>query len=64
MIRCDHNVCKNCNCGRGRGRNVDGVVGNANFAPVEKPKRVLRRDAREAAIRLEQRFKETMKILA
>lgn len=64
MILCGHHVCENCNCGRAVGRNVDAIVGNANFAPVAKPKKIVRRDPRESAIRLEQRFKETMKILA
>lgn len=64
MKRCENNVCENCTCGRRVRVAVDSVAGNANFAPAKKPQRVIRRDVREAAVRLEQRFKETMKILA
>lgn len=60
MTRCDRRVCDNCTCGKQRVVLAD----NANFAPVKKPKRTIRRDPRAAAIRLEQRFNESMKILS
>lgn len=60
MTRCDRSVCENCTCGKQRVVLAD----NANFAPIKKPKRTIRRDPRAAAIRLEQRFKESMQILS
>ena len=60
MTRCNHTICENCNCGR---KNVL-LADNSNFAPVERPKRIVRRDPSEVALRLERRFKETMQILS
>jgi len=60
MTRCDHTVCVNCTCGKHRVLLAD----NANFAPIKKPKRIVRRDPRAAAVRLENRFKESMQILS
>ncbi len=60
MTRCNRNNCKNCTCGR------FGVslAANSNFPPTQKPKTLVRRDPLVAAVRLERRFIETMKILS
>ncbi|MBY6141135.1 hypothetical protein KUV26_16990 [Leisingera daeponensis] len=60
MNTCKHMGCRNCNCGRFSAHRV----ANANFAPKQKPKKVVRRDPLKAAAQIEQRFKETMQILS
>lgn len=60
MSRCEHEICKDCTCGR----KATGIYANANFTPVEKPKQIVRRGVRSSAAGLEKRFKESMKILA
>jgi hypothetical protein len=64
MTQCNNKVCKNCTCGRAAYLSVDRVHANANFKPAARPKRVVRRDPVEAAMRMTVRFEESLKILA
>lgn len=66
MSECRSNNCENCTCGRryGGSRSVCDFAANANFAPIERPKRLVRRDPFKAVDSIAKRFEETLNILS
>jgi hypothetical protein len=62
--------CKNCTCGRHDNRiyqddrSYQAIPANGNFAPSERPKKLVRRAPYSAAIRNQKRFKETLDLLS
>lgn len=61
---CHIGKCKDCNCGRTHDRSYQAFPANGNFKPVSRPKRLVRRTPKDAAIRNQERFKETLDILS
>ncbi len=64
MNNCAEKICVNCTCGRLNLRVKTVMAANANYEKSGKPKQIVRRNPRDAALNAEMRFKESMKILA
>ncbi|GHG96930.1 hypothetical protein GCM10010961_31560 [Pseudodonghicola xiamenensis] len=63
-MTCRVGKCEKCTCGFLQASSIRMSVANANFAPVKRPEKLVRRSAKEAALRNRERFKETLDILS
>ena len=61
MSWCGIKACDGCSCWRQFvSFQASSVSANVNSAPKVRPKKIVRRNPREAAMRLEERFRESM----